>query len=56
MSLYLSFGPAAWGMARYIAPDSTAPYLVQECSYRAFHYLFDPIATNIVFAPTPIRQ
>lgn len=55
-SFYLSFGPAAWGMARYIAPDSTAPALVQEFSYRAFQYLYKPIATNCLFAPEPIRQ
>ncbi len=55
-SLYLSFGPATWGMARYVGPDSTAPSLVIECSYQSFQYVFEPIATNLVFAPAPIRQ
>ena len=54
--LYLSIGPASWIMARYVAPTSTAPVLAQDWIGRAYSHLYVPIATNAIYAPTPLRH
>ena len=58
--LYLSFGPAAWAHARYLSPKCALPASSwtksNEISADAFDYIYQPIATNAIFAPEPIRS
>jgi hypothetical protein len=51
LTLYLTFGPACWAMARFNTPDSQYPSVT-----RLFFYVYQPVATNAIFAPEPIRS
>ncbi|TWT77170.1 hypothetical protein Pla100_63360 [Neorhodopirellula pilleata] len=49
-ALFLSFGPACWAFVRYNTPDTKHPYWSG-----AFSAVYVPVATCIIFAPSPIR-
>ena len=49
--LYASFGPSSWAMARFNTPNSRYPL-----AYEAYSYIYCPIATNVIFAPEPLRS
>ena len=51
IGLYLSLGPAVCLLARYRLTDPEGRPLDQ-----AVHYLYRPIAKNVVFAPEPFRN
>ena len=51
IGLYLSLGPASWLVASYKLSD-----VEQQTGNRVFHFLYDPIVANAIFAPEPIRS
>ncbi|WP_168567270.1 hypothetical protein [Crateriforma spongiae] len=58
--LYLSFGPAAWAHARFLSPKIALPASSwtksNEFCADAFNHIYQPIATNAIFTPEPIRS